>query len=132
MEPALPSMDQAPDRFNSGNGGQAPIREKKKITSDEVVLRNRLTALVVDDVPTCRIVEEAHLRSYGVETQSVDNGFDALELIASGARFNLIVIEMRLSTLNGIELTLLSLSNRCSTIIYVFHSKNSNSRHHLI
>ncbi|XVF32271.1 hypothetical protein REPUB_Repub17cG0067500 [Reevesia pubescens] len=82
-----------------------PEREEKRFAFNEVVLRNRLTALVVDGDRFCRMVEQGLLHAYGVETQAVDNGRAAVELIASGANFDLIVIDMLLPVLNGLETT---------------------------
>ena len=65
--------------------------------------KNKLTALVVDNGAVCRAIQTALLRSYGVETEAVENGEAAVQLIASGATFNLIIIEMLLPVLNGPE-----------------------------
>ncbi|XP_030936586.1 two-component response regulator 24-like [Quercus lobata] len=65
--------------------------------------KNKLTALVVDNGGVCRAIQTALLRSYGVETEAVEAGEAAVELIASGATFNLIIIEMLLPVLNGPE-----------------------------
>ncbi|MBA0791322.1 hypothetical protein Gohar_015907 [Gossypium harknessii] len=99
MAPTLPSGDQASDQDNWDNGRLA--RKRQLLT--EIVLRNRLTALVVDGDTTCRVLEQLLLRSYGVQTHGVDNGRDAVALIASGVKFNLIIIDMILPVLNGLE-----------------------------
>ncbi|TYI74898.1 hypothetical protein E1A91_D07G236300v1 [Gossypium mustelinum] len=99
MAPTLPSGDQASDQDNWDNGRLA---HKRQLLT-EIVLRNRLTALVVDGDTTCRVLEQLLLRSYGVQTQGVDNGRDAVALIASGVKFNLIIIDMILPVLNGLE-----------------------------
>ncbi|XP_021300793.1 two-component response regulator ORR41-like [Herrania umbratica] len=91
----------APRRANEG----APAEEEKGNEFPRVILRNRLTALVVDGSRFCRMVEQGLLQAYGLETQAVDNGMAAVELIASGANFNLIVIDMLLPVLNGLETT---------------------------
>ncbi|KAK9281298.1 hypothetical protein L1049_004195 [Liquidambar formosana] len=70
-----------------------------------VVLRNRLTALVVDDDRICRTCEKALLESYGVDTQAVENGRDAVDLFASGASFNLVLMAKVLPVMNGLEAT---------------------------
>ncbi|XP_039020372.1 two-component response regulator 24-like [Hibiscus syriacus] len=99
MAPAFPSGD---DRANSGNGGRP---NPKRFSFNDIVLRNRLTALVVDGVDFCRAVEQGILQSCGLHTQGVDNGDAAVELIASGAKFDLIVIDKHLPMLDGIEAT---------------------------
>ncbi|XP_030936589.1 two-component response regulator 24-like [Quercus lobata] len=65
--------------------------------------KNKLTALVVDNGGVCQAIQTAILRSYGVETEAVETGEAAVELIASGATFNLIIIEMLLPFMNGPE-----------------------------
>ncbi|KAB2075413.1 hypothetical protein ES319_A07G219600v1 [Gossypium barbadense] len=101
MAPTLPSSDQASDQDNWDNGRLA----RKRQLLIEIVLRNKLTALVVDGDTTCRVLEQLLLRSYGVQTQGVDNGRDAVALIASGVKFDLIIIDMILPVLNGLEAT---------------------------
>ncbi|KAK8570026.1 hypothetical protein V6N13_002730 [Hibiscus sabdariffa] len=101
MAQALHSGDQGADEANSGNGGQM----QKPFTFNEIVLRNRLTALVVDGDNFCRLLEQGILQAYGLETQSVNNGHAAVELIASGAKFDLILIDMLLPVLDGLEAT---------------------------
>ncbi|XP_039029460.1 two-component response regulator 24-like [Hibiscus syriacus] len=81
------------DGANSGNGGRP---NPKRFPFNDIVLRNRLTALVVDGVDFCRVVEQGILRACGLETQGVDNGDAAVELIASSAKFDLIVIGNKL------------------------------------
>ncbi|XP_022759786.1 two-component response regulator ORR42-like [Durio zibethinus] len=103
-----PSENLAPaGRANTGNGGGAPngVEKQQRCQFNEVVLRNRLTALLVDGNRFCRTIEQGLLRAYGVETLAVDNGRAAVELIASGVKFNLIVIDMLLPILNGLEAT---------------------------
>nr|CAN61539.1 hypothetical protein VITISV_030743 [Vitis vinifera] len=75
----------------SGNGG--------------LISNSKLTALVVDSDRICQILEKAILESQGVETQVVGSGRDALDLLASGATFNLIIIAMVLPIMNGVETT---------------------------
>ncbi|GAV63850.1 Response_reg domain-containing protein [Cephalotus follicularis] len=51
------------------------------------------------------MVQKAMLEHYGVQTEAVENGQAAIDLLASGANFDLIVIEMILPVLNGLETT---------------------------
>ncbi|KAL1162953.1 hypothetical protein V6Z11_A07G235800 [Gossypium hirsutum] len=89
MAPTLPSGDQASDQDNWDNGGL----ERKRQLVTEIVLRNRLTALVVDGDMMYQILEQELLH----------NGRDAVDFIASGAKFNLIILEKILPVLNGLE-----------------------------
>lgn len=73
---------------------------------------NRLTALVVDDGITCRMLEKGLLTAYGIEAQAVESGPAAIQLISSGATFHLIVVDMHLSGMNGPEV-----SNKCLSLL---------------
>ena len=90
----------------SGNGG--------------LISNSKLTALVVDSDRICQILEKAILESQGVETQVVGSGRDALDLLASGATFNLIIIAMVLPIMNGVEVSLSFLYCVCS-VYYMFN-----------
>ncbi|KAK8346708.1 hypothetical protein V6Z12_A07G233500 [Gossypium hirsutum] len=92
-------LGEASDQDKWDNGGL----ERKRQLLIEIVLRSRLTALMVDGDTTCWVLEQELLRSYGVQTLGVDNGRDAIDLIASDAAFNLIIIEKILPVLNGLE-----------------------------
>ncbi|XVF81117.1 hypothetical protein PTKIN_Ptkin15bG0130500 [Pterospermum kingtungense] len=91
-----------PPDFNAGNEG-ANNGEENNHVSSQAALRNRLTALVVDAGMFCRFMEQEFLNFYGVETQAVDNGKDAVDLIAAGASFDLILIDVVLPRLRGLE-----------------------------
>ena len=56
------------------------------------------------------MLEKAFLLSFGVETEALETGEAAVELIASGANFNLIVIDMFLPVMNGPEVYILHVS----------------------
>ncbi|MBA0867030.1 hypothetical protein Goshw_026598, partial [Gossypium schwendimanii] len=62
-----------------------------------------MITLVVDGIMTHRV--QGLLRSYGVQTLGVDNGRDAVDLIAFGVKFDLIIIEKTLPVLNGLDVT---------------------------
>ncbi|GKU86156.1 hypothetical protein SLEP1_g718 [Rubroshorea leprosula] len=64
-----------------------------------------LTALVVDGDTTSNMIEQGLLRSFGVITCGVDNGRAAIDLFASGAKFDLILIDLILPVINGLETT---------------------------
>ncbi|MBA0640618.1 hypothetical protein Goklo_023534 [Gossypium klotzschianum] len=99
MAPTSASGDQPSDKDNWDNGRLA----SKQQLLTEIVLRNKLTTLVFDGDTRCRVLEQVLLRSYGVQTQGVDNSRDAIALIAFGAKFNLIIIKKILPIMNGLE-----------------------------
>lgn len=69
-------------------------------------LRNRqLTALLVDSDRFSCMMQKRLLQQYGVQTQDVDNGQAAVDLLASHSTFSLIVIEIVLPVLDGLEVT---------------------------
>ncbi|PRQ25612.1 putative response regulator and transcription factor RR-A-type family [Rosa chinensis] len=65
--------------------------------------RNKLTILLIDESENHRILGTAYLTAYGVETTSVTDGRAALELIFSGARFSLILIDMHMRYMSGAQ-----------------------------
>ncbi|KAB2083725.1 hypothetical protein ERO13_A05G276232v2 [Gossypium hirsutum] len=91
MATTLHSNDQAPDKDNWDSGG---LEHKRQLLT-EFVFKNMMINLV------------GLLRSYGVQTLGVDNGRDAVDLIASGVKFDLIIIEKILPVLNGLDVTVL-------------------------
>ncbi|TYH11187.1 hypothetical protein ES288_A07G238200v1 [Gossypium darwinii] len=83
MAPTLASGDQASNKDSWDSGRLA----RKRQLLIEIALRNRLIALVVDGVATC-----------------VDNGKGAVDLIAFGAKFHLMMTDMILLVLNGLKM----------------------------
>nr|POE78964.1 two-component response regulator orr42 [Quercus suber] len=74
---------------------------------DLVVTLDRLDQIVGNQIaimPKAPINKTGLLCSYGVETEAVETGEAAVELIAFGATFNLIIIEMLLPVLNRPEI----------------------------
>ncbi|KAM7265871.1 hypothetical protein ACFE04_003554 [Oxalis oulophora] len=102
--PAAYMLRNINNRFPS-DGGRVPERGTRVFEYPRVNLNNNLTALLVENENVCRILTKAHLQLFGVETVAVDNGQDAINLIASGARFNLIIIDKFLGVPDGPEVT---------------------------
>ncbi|MBA0818789.1 hypothetical protein Gohar_022370, partial [Gossypium harknessii] len=63
-----------------------------------------MITLVVHGIMTRRVLVQGLLRSYGVQTLGVDNGRDAVDLIAFDVKFDLIIIEKILPVLNGLDI----------------------------
>lgn len=75
-----------------------------KANSGNSAAGKRLTALVVDGGRTCQAVEKGLLRHYGIiETQVVDNGKEAVDLFASGTKFDILMIDIYLPDISGLE-----------------------------
>ncbi|OVA02232.1 Signal transduction response regulator [Macleaya cordata] len=73
--------------------------------SSELVLRNRITALVVDDSALTRMIHRTYLTTYGVESYEVDNGLEAVQLCQSGMNFNLILMDNDMPFMDGPQAT---------------------------
>lgn len=67
----------------------------------EPVLRNSLTALLVDGVTACRLIANDMLESVGIETEMVGSGQEPLELIE--AHYNLILVDRYVYDTSGPE-----------------------------
>ncbi|KAJ1387223.1 Signal transduction response regulator, receiver domain [Sesbania bispinosa] len=65
----------------------------------------KLTALVVDDDTMVRMVHGKMLNSVGVKIQVVENGKEAIDIHHSGQSFDLILMDMDMPIMNGIEAT---------------------------
>ncbi|EEF41304.1 two-component response regulator 24 [Ricinus communis] len=110
MVPSIASGSSHADRRNTGNG-RLPMRaggaseDPNVIRFPAMTLRNRMSALLVDNHRCCRLVQMGMLQYYGIETQAVETAQAAIDLLTSGHLFDLIVIDSRLPVLNGIETT---------------------------
>ncbi|XP_057479930.1 two-component response regulator 24-like [Actinidia eriantha] len=78
----------------------------------------KLKGLVVDSVKTCQAVQKGLLSRYGVETQVVENGKEAVDLFASGAKFDIVMIDISLPVLDGLEATrqIRAMGMRCKIV----------------
>ncbi|KAI3908171.1 hypothetical protein MKW98_029472 [Papaver atlanticum] len=63
------------------------------------------TALVVDDSEAVRIIHSLHLRALGFQTREVENGQEAVRLLESGMRFDVILMDYHMPEMNGAEAT---------------------------
>lgn len=66
----------------------------------------QLTALVVDDDIVVRMVHQKMLSKVGVKNQVVESGKEAIDIHKSGQNFDLILMDMDLPIMNGIEVTI--------------------------
>ncbi|CAK7349467.1 unnamed protein product [Dovyalis caffra] len=65
-------------------------------------LKNQIKALLVDSDRSCQMAQSSFLRYYGVETQTATNGLSAY-MLASNSSFDLIIIDISLPVMNGLE-----------------------------
>ncbi|XP_077236698.1 two-component response regulator 24-like [Tasmannia lanceolata] len=98
------------------NSGSSSSMKMKGVVVDEDVhdqgasssssaIRNNLTALIVDDNTVNRIVLKAHLTTLGVKAVEVMNGLEAVNICSSGLKFDLILIDMEMPIMDGLEAT---------------------------
>lgn len=64
---------------------------------------NIKTALIVDDNASNRMILDHMLTYKNVQTKNVSNGFEALQLVAMGERYDAILMDYRMPILNGLE-----------------------------
>lgn len=77
---------------------------KSRLTTQFSLKNKEKNILVVDDSATTRILQKNILRTAGYNVIVAINGFDALTKIAS-ADFDIIVSDIEMPEINGIELT---------------------------
>lgn len=68
---------------------------------------NKITALVVDDSTINQIIHHKMLESFGIENQVVGNGKEAIDVHCSGKHFDLILMDMDMPVMNGIEVRIM-------------------------
>ncbi|TXG51198.1 hypothetical protein EZV62_023722 [Acer yangbiense] len=66
---------------------------------------NKITALVVDDNTVNQTMHHRLLENLGIENQVVKNGKEAVDVHSSGKYFDLILMDMDMPIMNGIEAT---------------------------
>ncbi|KAF3436032.1 hypothetical protein FNV43_RR23124 [Rhamnella rubrinervis] len=66
---------------------------------------NKITALIVDDNMVNQTIHHRLLHSLGIENQVVGNGKEAIDVHCSGKIFDLILMDLDMPVMNGIEAT---------------------------
>ncbi|GAV63849.1 Response_reg domain-containing protein [Cephalotus follicularis] len=66
---------------------------------------NKLRALVVDDNIINQMIHHRLLDNLGIENQVVGNGKEAVDVHSSGTYFDVILMDMDMPIMNGIEAT---------------------------
>ena len=77
------------DEDNATNGARGP---------------NKTTVLVVDDDPDLRVVAQDGLKSLGCDVLLADSGVAALGILASHPPVDLLMVDVRMTGMNGLEL----------------------------
>jgi CheY-like chemotaxis protein len=63
----------------------------------------KITALVVDDDTINQMIHRRLLDNQGIRNQVVGNGKEAIDVHCSGKNFDLILMDMDMPVMNGIE-----------------------------
>ena len=74
----------------------------KKIVSSK---KKNLSALVVDDDTVSRMVHVGYCTRYNFETNAVENGREAVDLVRSGRQFDVIFMDYSMPVMNGIQVS---------------------------
>jgi CheY-like chemotaxis protein len=75
-------------------------RKDNQTTSHELKVR----ALVVDDEPDVAGTIRGVLEHEGFEVETAQNGRDALDLLVSGPQFDVVITDVRMPEMDGLEL----------------------------
>jgi len=91
------------------------------------------SALIVDDNGSNRMILEHMLAYKGVETETAENGFEALQLLSIGKRFDVILMDYRMPILNGLEtlskIKELYRQNEEELPIMILHTSSDDEEH---
>ena len=69
---------------------------------DEIQVKNK-RVLLVDDNKTNLKVAERLLASYGIETESIESGFECIDKIKTGNKYDLIMLDDMMPKMSGVE-----------------------------
>ena len=96
---------------------------KKIISSKE---RN-LSALVVDDDTVSRMVHVGYCTRYNFETNAVENGREAVDLVRSGRQFDVIFMDYSMPVMNGIQVSQVIIRHTHTHLRIIEVLKNTNN-----
>ena len=100
-----------PSKFN--NHKKSLQQGISLLGNGDLISNSKLIALVVDSNRIWQIFEKANLESQDVETQVMGSGRHVVDLLASRANFNIIIMAMVLPIKNGVEVSLSFLYCEC-------------------
>lgn len=79
------------------------IKLDEEINSEEKTIITNKRVLLVDDNKINLKVAEKLLESYGIDTESVDSGFAAIEKIQNGEKYDMILLDDMMPKMSGVE-----------------------------
>ncbi|XP_050217644.1 two-component response regulator 24-like [Mercurialis annua] len=91
----------------AGSGADKSMEERANSSGglDDEGREARITALVVNDDCLQRMIHRAFLRMLGVESQEVKNGKEAVDIHRSENKFDLIIMDMDMPVMDGVQAT---------------------------
>ncbi|KAI8000135.1 Two-component response regulator 24 [Camellia lanceoleosa] len=95
--------------FRMGSSSSKSVNESgnRRIdgTNSNFTTGKRLCVLIVDDDPVIQRIHSVLLSRFGLETQVVGNGKEAVDLYRSGASFHLVLMDMEMPIMDGPKAT---------------------------
>ena len=79
------------------------IKLDEEINSEEKTIITNKRVLLVDDNKINLKVAEKLLESYGIDTESVDSGFAAIEKIQNGEKYDMILLDDMMPKMSRVE-----------------------------
>ena len=76
--------------------------DTEKIINEEIIVNNKKVLLVDDNKINLKVAERL-LESYGIKTESVESGYDCIEKIKNGNKYNLIMLDDMMPRMSGVE-----------------------------
>ena len=89
-------------------------------TNSNFTIGKRLCVLIVDDDPVIQRIHCVLLSRFGLETQVVGNGKEAVDLYRSGASFHLVLMDMEMPIMDGPKVSFLFLLLLFSFLLLFF------------
>ncbi len=93
-------------------------------------VKNQKTILVIEDDQEILLTVKEFLELEGYNAQTAMNGFEALELLKTGAIPNLILLDMKMPIMNGWQFALefLDKHDHCAPIVVMTAAADSEQR----
>ena len=76
--------------------------DTEKIINEEIIVNNKKVLLVDDNKINLKVAERL-LESYGIKTESVESGYDCIEKIKNGNKYDLIMLDDMMPRMSGVE-----------------------------
>jgi CheY-like chemotaxis protein len=92
---------------------------------------SELTALVVDDKKSYQKIHQMMLNNFGVKSHVVENGKEAVDIHLHGKKFDLILMDMDMPIMNGIEVYI-CLINYITPQVSIYISSTSKKYNYVL